>query len=810
MASSQKKNHVARFRFGNHTGADQLVFCDEFSACLPSMPSAFHRLIRCRVLALIVFSSAGLFTTPGSLLAQQSDFVVADVVVRGNEQIDTGDVLKNLPIRSGERLRGGDSARLIRALYDTELFDDVSLARDGDKLIVTVVERPTIANIEVTGNEDLQSEQLNETLRDVGLATGRIFRRSVLDNLETELRQVYFSRGQYGTRVESTVEELERNRVSISIDIDEGVIARISHMNIVGNKDFTEAELLKLLASGTRNLNPFSSRDKYSRAKLSADTEQLRAWYFDRGYLRFDIKSTQVTISPDKYDINVTINIDEGEQYAVGDVSFSGLDPELGITEEILRPLIKLSAGETYSRKLMTESASAISDRLGDDGYAFADVNVIPDLDDENNTVALQYVLTPGKRVYVRRIVFSGQDRTQDEVLRREMRQMEGSRFSPAALTRSQTRLQRLPYIERVSITTPRVPGSDDLVDIAVNVTEGASGSFGAGAGYGSDGFIFNINFTQENLFGTGERLAIAFDNSTSQDNFSISYTDPYYTNDGISRNIRAFIRETDTGEIDSTANYILDSYGAKVRYGVPLSEFSTFSFGFGYERVKLIDTEQSSMEITDFIEDEGAVHDLFDVNFGYAHDTRNRTVFATSGARNALTLEATTPNSDLTYLKLGYTFEYFYPLSESLTLGFSTKVNYGEGEEDLGSLPFFRRYFAGGIQSVRGYRRNTLGPKDDDEAIGGDFRTTGSFELIFPPPFTEVNGATRLSLFTDFGNVWRDASDFEPDDLRGSYGVAFVWLAPIGPLTFSYAKTFNDDPDDNVDNFQFTIGSIF
>ncbi len=759
---------------------------------------------------LVLLSAAGVASFPGLSQAQDTEFVIGDVVVRGNEQIETGDVLRNLPIRSGETYRPGDSSRLIRALYDTELFDDVSLSRDGTTLIVEIAERPTIAMIEVVGNEDLPSEQLNETLDDVGLATGRIFRRFVLDNIETELRQVYFSRGQYGTRVATSVEELERNRVAVKIEIEEGEVARISHMNIVGNEDFTESQLLKLLASGTQGLNPFSSRDNYSRAKLSADTEALRAWYFDRGYLRFDITSTQVTISPDKQDINVTINIDEGEQYSVGDISIAGLDEDFGVDEAALSSLILLDKGEIYSRKLMTESSSAISDRLGEEGFAFADVSVVPDLDDENRTVNLQYALNPGKRVYVRRIIFNGQDRTHDEVLRREMRQMEGSRFSPAALNRSQTRLQRLPYIDRVSITTPRVPGSDDLVDISVNVLEGASGSFGAGAGFGSDGFIFNINFTQENLFGTGERLAVSFDNSTSQDNFSISYTDPYYTNDGISRNVRLFLRNTDTGELASTANFILDSYGASVRYGVPLSEFSTFSVGFGYERVDVIGTEGSLMEVTDFIEEQGSEHDLFDVTLAYTHDTRDRTVFATSGARNSISLDATTPFSDLTYIRLGYNFEYFYPLSDALTLSLGARVNYGEGEEDLGSLPFFRRFFAGGIQSVRGYRTNTLGPQEMGDAIGGDFRTIGSFELIFPPPFTEANGATRLSLFTDFGNVYSDVTDFEVDELRGSYGLAFVWLAPIGPLTFSYAQTFNDDPTDIRDNFQFTIGSLF
>jgi outer membrane protein insertion porin family len=306
--------------------------------------------------------------------------------------------------------------------------------------------------------------------------------------------------------------------------------------------------------------------------------------------------------------------------------------------------------------------------------------------------------------------------------------------------------------------------------------------------------------------------LAIAFDNSTSQDNFSVSYTDPYYTNDGISRNVRAFIRNTDTSELTRTADYIIDSYGAKVRYGVPISEFSSFSFGFGYEHVEAIETDTTPEEVSEFIERFGSEYDLFDVSLGFTHDTRNRTVFATSGARNSINLELTTPNSDLAYLKVGYNFEYFYALTERYTLSFSTRINYGEGEDGLDELPFFRRFFAGGIQSVRGYRTNSLGPREPatGDAVGGDFRTLGTLELIFPPPFVETAGATRLSIFTDFGNVFRDVSEFDADELRGSYGLAFVWLAPIGPLTFSIANTFNTATSDNEQSFQFTIGSIF
>lgn len=763
------------------------------------------------VAVLLVFSLAGVFAPVNGVYAQsQAAFVVSDIQVRGISRIEKGTVLTYVPVRAGDRFeRGVDSGRVIRALYDTGLFDDVQLLRDGSVLIVQVQERPSIAAVDVNGNDVLPEEQMSETLRAIELAPGRIFRRAVLDNLETELRQVYFSRGQYGTRIRSSVTELDRNRVKVDIDIEEGAVAKIRHINIVGNKAFPESVLLDLLQSGVGGFNPLSSRDEYSRAKLSADTEKLRAWYLDRGYLKFEISSTQVTISPDKRDINITINVNEGEQYSVGDISFSG-DVDV-LPEAEYDQLVAMSAGDTYSRKLLTRSTTAFTDRLGEDGYAFARVNVVPKLNETDKTVGLQFDLDKGKRVYVRRIVFNGQFKTHDEVLRREMRQIEGSRFSPLALSRSQTRLQRLPYIERVSITTPRVPGSDDLVDIAVDVAEGSSGSFGAGAGFGTDGFVFNVNFTQDNLFGTGERLALSFDNTQSQDNFTISYTDPYYTPDGISRTVRGFIRQTDTGELTSTANFILDSYGVRVRYGVPLSEFSTFSLGLGYENVEAIETSESSEDVGSFIDRFGNQYDLFEATLGLSRDTRNRTVFATSGTRNSLTLDITSPGSDLEFYKLSHLFEFYLPLSERYTLSANSRISFGQGRGDLDELPFFRRFFAGGIQSVRGYNRDSLGPRDsNDDARGGDFRTLGSLELIFPPPFVETPGATRLSLFTDFGQVYDDVDAFDSDQLRGSYGLSFVWLAPVGPLTFSLAETFNDEPGDRKQSFQFTIGSIF
>jgi outer membrane protein insertion porin family len=391
------------------------------------------------------------------------------------------------------------------------------------------------------------------------------------------------------------------------------------------------------------------------------------------------------------------------------------------------------------------------------------------------------------------------------------MRQMEGSRFSPQLVQRSRIRLQRLSYLESVSIDTQRVPGSNNQIDLLVTVKEGSSGSFGATAGYGSNGFLFNINLTQENLFGTGEKLTFAFDTSTTTDQLSASYTDPYFTDDGISRTVSAFIRQTDASEVTSTADYIIDSYGANVRFGVPISEFSTFRLGGGYEHIKIEETDGSSDEVKNFIEEHGETFHVFSANIGYVHDTRNRTVFANSGALNRITLDSTLGIGDLDYYKLGYNFEYYYPLSERYTFSVSTRIDYGDGFGDFDSLPFFRRYYAGGVRTLRGYENGSLGPRDStDDAAGGDFRTLGTMEIIFPPPFVEEPGATRFSLFTDVGNVFADYRDWDEDELRGSYGLAFVWLSPVGPLTFSIAKPYNDKRGDELESFQFTIGSIF
>ncbi|PID60542.1 MAG: outer membrane protein assembly factor BamA [Gammaproteobacteria bacterium] len=739
-------------------------------------------------------------------------FVVSDIVVEGLERIDLGTVLSNIPVRERDRFDPAtDAPRVLRSVYDTGLFSDVVVRqRNGGVLVVEVAERPAIGSIDITGNRKISTDDLMDSLRRADIALGRVFNRSIVETVERELRRVYFSGGNYGSEIDIRVEPLERNRVALAIDIDEGAIARIEHINIVGNDAFDEATLLRQLRLRDNPWNPFSSADEYSQVKLAADIETLRSYYQDRGYIAFDVDSTQVSISPDKRDIFIVINIREGDRYNVSDIAIEG---QFEVPEEELRELLTIAPGDVFSRKDIVASSTALGDRLGEDGFAFADVEVLPDVNAETREVGLTFLVKPGKRVYVRRVIFKGQYKTRDEVLRREMRQYEGSRFSPALVNRSRIRLQRLAFLQSVDIDTRRVPDSDDQVDLIVSVTEGQQGSFSAGIGYSNDddGASFQLAFEQENLFGTGESLRFSFDRSGSRRQLSLSFRDPYFTDDGISRTVSAFIRETDINKENSSSRFLTSTRGASVRFGVPLSEFSRINFGLGYERTEIGITQASSNEIVEFVDEEGDTFDIFDVDIGFSFDTRNRTVFATRGVVHRINADVAIPGSDFHYYKLGYNFEFFHPLTERYTFSANARVDAGYGYDDQVNLPFFKRYYAGGVRTVRGYHNSSLGPRDEkNNAVGGDFRTLGGLEIIFPPPFVENPGATRFSLFTDFGNVFDQQDDFDVDEFRASYGIAFVWLSPVGPLTFSYANPYNDGENDETQHFQFTIGTIF
>ncbi len=756
----------------------------------------------------LLLVAIGLLSASFYAAASETTFTVSSIEIRGNTRTDPGTVLNYLPIKSGEKFSAAtDSGRAIRALYETGLFNDVGLYRRGTVLVVELAERPVISSINIEGNVKIDDEQLETALRFEGIHRGRVFNRSVLETVQQELRRLYYSTGNYSMRMETKVEVLERNRVDINIDISEGRVATIRHINIVGNKAFSDSTLLDLIESGVESSNIFSSADEYSRIKLEGDLEVLRSHYLDRGYINFSINSTQVSISPNRKDIFITINFIEGDQYTINKVSLLG---EFVVPKTELEALVTFAPADGFSRQEMVRSKDAIANRLGEDAYAFANVNLSTQVDEENKTVDAIFFIDPGKRVYVNRITFTGHSGTSDHVFRREMRLIEGGRFSPTRLNRSRVRLQRLAFIRSVRIETPRVPGTDDLIDVNVQMEEGASGSFTAGLGVGSDDVVFNVGVSQDNFLGTGNKFSFSFDNSSSVTQFSATYGESYYTVDGVSRTLSAFVREQDASEISTTVDFVSDTQGLGLSFGIPRSEFSTLRAGADFENSKITETDGSSDEIKDFLLENGEDFDIYSLSLSYGFDSRNRTVFAESGILQRVSASVAVPGSDQEFYKLGYKLEYYYPLTDSLVFSASNRTDHGTGYGDQDELPFFERYYAGGVRSLRGFRQGSLGPQDSTgDAAGGDFRFLNTIELITPPAFSG-DSQSRVSLFTDFGNVFKDIDSFESSEIRGSYGIAFVWLTPVGPLTFSFAKPFEDEPGDSLQTFQFTIGSVF
>ncbi|WP_018231127.1 outer membrane protein assembly factor BamA [Thioalkalivibrio thiocyanodenitrificans] len=741
--------------------------------------------------------------------AQASTFAIEDIEVEGLERIAPGTVFTNLPVQVGDVFDDARSAEVVRALFRTGFFSDVTLRRRDNVLVVVVEERPAINEINISGNRDIKDDELMDALRQVGMVRGRVFNRTVLERMENELRQQYFARGKYNVRVEVEVEELPRNRVDVNIDIAEGQVAKIRRINLVGNETFRDRDILRRFDSGIpRWYAFFSRRDHYSRQKLAGDLETLRSKYLDDGFVNFSIDSTQVTLTPDRKDIYITVNVDEGDQYTLSDVRLGG---NLIVDEQELMELVDVSPGDVFSRARITEAAERITQRLGDEGYAFANVNPIPEMDDENQEVSLTLFVDPGQRVYVRRINFTGNARSKDEVFRREMRQMEGAWYNASNVDRSRVRLQRLSYVENVNVETRRVPGQEDQVDLDISVRERLSGSFTVGVGYAqTEGVLFNLGLSQENFFGTGNRLDLAFNNSSVHTIYSVSYVNPYYTMDGISRGFSLFYRETDASQADIT-RYATNRFGGTVSYGIPLTEYDTFRVTPGYEHVEVLTTELSPVEVTDFLDRNGNNFNLYSLETSFTHDTRDRTVFATEGNLQRVGLKATLPGSDLEFYKADYRMQWFKPLRENLTFGLSAEVGYAESYGD-NEVPFFEHYFAGGARSVRGYRDFSLGPRDstNNDPFGGTFRAVGSTELLFPPPFLEDMANIRMSLFFDAGQVYESYEDFDAGEIRTSVGVGMTWLSPVGALTFSLAQALNEGPDDEKQVFQFSIGAAF
>jgi outer membrane protein insertion porin family len=736
-------------------------------------------------------------------------FEVQDIRVEGLQRISAGTVFNSLPIKLGQTVDTEDSIAAVSALFATGFFNDVRLERDGDVLVVFVKERAAISSIEIEGNQDLDTEELLDGLKQIGLAEGRVFDRSLLDKVEQELQRQYFSRGKYAVKINTTVTPLERNRVGILIDISEGQVARIKEINIIGNNTFSDEELLDEFSLTTPTwFSTFTKSDQYSKQGLSADLETLRTYYLDRGYLKFHINSTQVSITPDKKDIYITINITEGEQYKIRVVTLSG---DLVVPAEEIFPLIDINPGDVFSRKQVTESVDKISSLLGNQGYAFANVNTVPDMDDETNEVSLGFFVDPGKRVYVRRINVSGNVSTRDEVLRREMRQMEAGWYSAEKVERSRTRLDRLGYFEEVNVETPTVPGTTDQLDVNYSVTETSSGSITAGMGFSqSSGVLFNASVQQDNFLGSGKRVSFSFDNSQVNTIYSFAYVNPFWTIDGVSRGFGAFYRETDASEANLT-NYSTDTRGVNVNFGIPVNEYDTVRFSVGYQGLDLKSTFYSAAEVTDFIDQHGDSFDDLVLTASWRHDTRNKILFTDNGGLQSIALETTTPASGLEYYKLDYEQQRFLPLTRELTLGLKGRLGYGDGFGDYDSLPFFENFFAGGVRSIRGYEDNTLGPTDSDgDPIGGAFLVVFNAEVYFPVPFADDAKGVRLSTFLDVGNVFENYDTFDAGDLRYSVGLAGLWLSPLGPISVSIGVPLNDEDGDDVQNFQFTVGTFF
>ncbi len=734
-------------------------------------------------------------------------FEVRDIRVEGIQRTDAGTVFSYLPVKVGDVVDEERASAAVRALFATGFFNDVRLEQRDNVLVVIVQERPAIASISVSGSKEFKAEQLEEGLRQVGLRESRIFDRALLDRAEQELKNQYISRGKYGVQIVTTVTPLERNRVGISFSIVEGRVAKIKKINLVGNKVFDEKTLLDEMSLTTSGfMTWYTDSDQYSRPKLQGDLESLRSYYLNRGYIEFTIDSTQVSISPEKEQIFITVNMTEGRQYTVKSISLAG---DLVVPREELEALIKVEPGQIFSREDLTQTTKLISDRLGDDGYAFASVNAVPELDRDNEEVTFTLYIDPGRRVYVRRIRISGNDTTRDEVIRRELRQFESAWYSAKDINRSRQRVDRLGFFSEVIVDTPSVPGTADQVDLEIKVTERQTGNLNLGLGYSTtEKVVVTASLSQNNLFGTGNALSLAINSGQINQVYSLSYTNPYFTDDGVSRGFDLFRRDTDSTST-SVGAFNSSTIGAGIRFGVPVTEFDTINYGFSYELTELELFDDSPPRYIEFVSEFGDVTDAYPLTLGWARDKRDSVIYTTSGTTQRVNGEVSVPLGDLTYYRLNYRVQWYYPLSKNLTTLVEGRFGYGDGYDNQG-LPFYKNYFAGGVNTVRGYSPGSLGPQDVNGAsLGGSRQVIGSFELLFPVPGLTKDRSTRLAAFVDAGMVGEDY-DFIFSEMRYSAGLAFSWFSPLGPLRFSWAQPLNDEPGDDVEQLQFTIGSQF
>ncbi|EJN00514.1 outer membrane protein assembly factor BamA [Herbaspirillum sp. YR522] len=782
------------------------------------IPTISRRLIAAAAFALC--SSQAMAVQP---------FVVKDIRVEGIQRTEAGTVFSYLPVRVGDTFTDEKGTAAIKALYATGFFRDVRIESEGEVLVVQVVERPAIASVDFSGIKEFDKEQLGKALKEIGVAESRIFDRSQVDRAEQELKRQYLSRGLYGAKVATTVTPIERNRVAITFNVDEGEVSRIKQINFVGNKVFSDSTLrdqIKLTTPGW--FTWYTKADQYSKEKLQGDIETLRSYYLDRGYLEMQVESTQVSITPDKKDIYITVNIKEGEKYTVSGIKLEG--EMFGLDQE-LAGLLQLKQGDTYSGSKLTESTKKIGERLGNFGYAFANVNANPNVDRDKKEVAFTIMIDPGKRVYVRHVNIAGNTKTRDEVIRREFRQFEDSWYDGEKIKLSRDRVDRLGYFKEVNIDTPEVPGSTDQVDVNMRVEEKPTGNIMLGAGFSqSDKLSLTGSISQENAFGSGNTVGIDVNTSSRYRTVSVSTTNPYFTDDGISRTYEVYLR-TIRPSTYATGDYRVKTLGGSVKFGVPFSELDRVFFGIGIESTDVSTDTTSPTLYRQYVRDFGSkgaagcdVTSLTnDCGIGSARTTsipltvawqrdgRDSALVPTSGQFMRANLELSTLGT-LKYYRASYQHQYFKPMfSKAVTLALNGELDYGRG---FGGKPYpvFKNYYAGGIGTVRGYEASSLGSLKDQygDSMGGASRLYANAELQFPFPGSGQDRTLRWFTFVDGGNVFADRENIKFNDLRYSTGIGISWVSPIGPLKLSYGKPLNLKTGDKSQSFQFQLGTGF
>jgi outer membrane protein insertion porin family len=778
---------------------------------------------------------------PVTLLAQGS-YVVRDMRVEGLQRISEGTVFNYLPINVGDTVDQLRIQEAIRALYQQALFDDIEIRREDDTLIIVVRERPSIESFTIDGNKDIKTEDLMESLRGVGLARGRTFDRSVLDNVQQFLKEQYYDRGKYGVVVNSNVIERPNNTVAIAINVTEGDRAKIRQVNIIGNQKFDEDDIREDFELDTANwLSWFRQDDRYGKEALTGDLETLRSYYMNRGYADFRVDSTQVAISPNKKDIYVTINVHEGETYTISDVKLVG---EMVVPEEQLRAMVIAQPGSIFNLQALTTSAEFMMFRLGEEGYANAQIEHVPELDYENKQVAVTFYINPSSRVYVRRINFTGVDQVDDEVLRREMRQTEGAYLSNRLVDRSKVRLQRLPYIERVEVENKPVAGSPDMVDVDFDIEYRMPGQFSGGVGYSeSQKLMLNGSIVHTNFLGTGNRVALQASTGRFSTFYSLSHTDPYTTRNGVSRTVGVNYRDV-TQFVSAASDFSTTSYGASIEYGLPITEFQSLSIGLAYNNAELLSSTNSTQQSQDWVRNNGnpfitdvgggavffgTQFDAYELITGWIYDSRNRALFADRGSRQQLFLTYALPISDVEYWTARYNYTKYIPLFGRWVFRANAELGYSAGLGDTTAVPPYKHFFGGGPESIRGYKESWMGPRDSfGNPYGGNVLVASQLELIIPLP-EKFSSQARASVFFDIGNVFNTGEveftdklgapvTYKPDfdELRTSVGIAVQWLAPLGLFRFSYGLPLNEVTandrffGDQIERFQFSIGQAF